>query len=65
METNEESIGSDAGIEQQTKNQTIIDNNIKIQVLAAQGRMVKFGISLPAGILVHRQEIYKKMQQRI
>lgn len=41
----------------------IIDNDVKIQVLAIKGNQVSIGIEAPDSVPIHREEIYKKIQQ--
>lgn len=40
----------------------IIGDNIEIVVLGISGEQVKLGIHAPKDITVHRQEIYKQIQ---
>lgn len=39
----------------------IIDNNIRITVLAAKGNQLRLGIDAPADVEVHREEIYQRI----
>ncbi|PWB36053.1 carbon storage regulator [Pseudomonas sp. SDI] len=38
-----------------------IDDNIKVQVLEVDGNTVRFGISAPRDIQVHRAEVYHRI----
>jgi carbon storage regulator len=40
-----------------------IDNDIKITVLGIFGKQVKLGIIAPDRVSVHREEIFKKIQE--
>jgi carbon storage regulator len=40
-----------------------IGDNIKITVLGINGKQVKLGILAPDKVSVHREEIYKKIQE--
>lgn len=39
-----------------------INDDISIQVLAVSGLQVKIGITAPAEVAVHREEIYQRIQ---
>jgi len=40
-----------------------IGDNIKISVLGIHGRQVRIGIDAPLNVVVHREEIYVKIQE--
>ena len=40
-----------------------IDDDITVVVLEVQGSQVRLGIKAPREVAVHREEIYKKIQQ--
>jgi carbon storage regulator len=40
----------------------IIDNDVKITVLAIKGNQVRIGIDAPKSVAVHREEIYQRIQ---
>ncbi|VVN75728.1 carbon storage regulator CsrA [Pseudomonas fluorescens] len=39
-----------------------INDNISVTVLSIQGRQVKLGIAAPEQVVVHREEIYQRIQ---
>lgn len=40
-----------------------IGDNIKVTVLGIYGRQVRLGVDAPLDVIVHREEIYVKIQQ--
>ncbi|CAK9888080.1 MULTISPECIES: carbon storage regulator CsrA [Pseudomonas] len=42
-----------------------IDDHIKIKVLSVEGNTVRFGISAPRHVEVHRAEIYKRIVEQL
>jgi len=40
----------------------IIDDDVSITVLSIKGRQVRVGISAPANVVVHRDEVYKRIK---
>jgi carbon storage regulator len=40
-----------------------IGDNIKVSVLGIHGRQVRIGIEAPSDVIVHREEIYLKVQE--
>lgn len=40
-----------------------IGDNIKVSVLGIHGRQVRIGIEAPTDVIVHREEIYLKVQE--
>lgn len=43
----------------------IINNNIKILVVAVNGDKVKIGIQAPKDVLIHRKEVYEILNKEI
>ncbi len=43
----------------------MIDGNIEIKVLRIRGNQVHLGIDAPAETLVHRQEVWVRLQQNV
>jgi carbon storage regulator len=41
----------------------IIDHDVVVTVLSVQGNTVRFGITAPAEIAIHREEVYQRLQQ--
>lgn len=39
----------------------IIDNDIRVTVLAAKGNQLRLGIEAPSDVEVHREEIYQRI----
>lgn len=39
-----------------------INDDISITVISVQGQQVRVGISAPADVAVHREEIYRRIQ---
>ncbi|WP_175652456.1 carbon storage regulator CsrA [Pseudomonas sp. Marseille-P9899] len=42
-----------------------IGDDIKLKVLAVDGGTVRFGISAPRDVEIHRAEIYKRLAERL
>ncbi|HEX8543059.1 MAG TPA: carbon storage regulator CsrA [Pseudomonas sp.] len=42
-----------------------IGDDITVQILAIQGNQVRFGITAPSHIKVHRAEVYRRIAQRL
>lgn len=42
-----------------------IGNDIKLKVLAVEGGTVRFGISAPRNVEIHRGEIYKRLVEHL
>lgn len=40
-----------------------IGDNIEIEILSVNGRQIRLGINAPKQVSVHREEIYKKIQE--
>jgi len=40
-----------------------IGDNIKVTVLGSYGRQVRLGVDAPSHIIVHREEVYLKIQE--
>jgi carbon storage regulator len=40
-----------------------IGNDIEIAVLDVKGRQARIGIRAPAGLAVHREEVYQRIQE--
>ena len=45
------------------KESIVINDNIKISVLGVTGTQVRVGIDAPRDISVHREEIFKRIQE--
>ena len=41
----------------------IIDDNIKLTVVEIEGNKVKLGIDAPKSIEVHREEVYRRIEE--
>ena len=42
----------------------VINDNIEVFVLGVKGNQVKFGVNAPKDVPVHREEIYRKIQEK-
>ncbi len=42
-----------------------IGDDIKLKVLAVEGGTVRFGISAPRNVEIHRAEIYKRLAEQL
>ena len=42
-----------------------IGNDIKLKVLAVDGGTVRFGITAPRNVEIHRAEIYKRLVEQL
>lgn len=42
-----------------------IGNDIKLKVLAVEGGTVRFGISAPRDVEIHRAEIYRRLMEQL
>ena len=40
----------------------VIDNDVKVTVLAVKGSQVRLGINAPKEVAVHREEIYDRIK---
>jgi len=41
----------------------MIDDDTKVVVLSVQGSQVRVGIDAPSDVIVHREEIYERIQR--
>jgi carbon storage regulator len=41
----------------------MIGDDVRVVILSVNGRQVKLGIEAPKAVLVHRREIYDRIQQ--
>jgi carbon storage regulator len=41
----------------------VIGDNIEVNIIDVQGEQVKIGINAPKSITIHRDEIYKEIQE--
>ena len=41
----------------------IIDNDVKIKILAIKGNQVSVGIEAPDSVTIHREEVFKRIEQ--
>ncbi|MFC6807167.1 carbon storage regulator CsrA [Methylophaga thalassica] len=46
-----------------TNESLMINDDVKVTVLAVNDYQVKFGIDAPDNISVHREEVYKRIQE--
>jgi carbon storage regulator len=42
----------------------VVGDQVKVTVLALKGNQVRIGIDAPKHVEVHREEIYKRVQQQ-
>ena len=42
----------------------VIDNDVKVTVLAVKGSQVRLGINAPKEVAVHREEIYDRIKNQ-
>lgn len=42
-----------------------IGNDIKLKVIAVDGGTVRFGISAPRNVEIHRAEIYRRLEEEL
>lgn len=46
-------------------NETInIDNNIQVKIISVKGGQVRIGVAAPKDVIVHREEIYKLIEDQ-
>jgi carbon storage regulator len=46
-------------------NETInIDNNIQVKIISLKGGQVRIGVTAPKNVIVHREEIYKRIEDQ-
>ncbi|MFT6406411.1 carbon storage regulator CsrA [Marinomonas primoryensis] len=46
-------------------NETInIDNNIQVKIISVKGGQVRIGVTAPKNVIVHREEIYKLIEDQ-
>lgn len=41
-----------------------IGDDVKVQVVDVKGRQVRLGISAPAALAVHREEVFQRIQEQ-